>query len=82
MVTVAAAPQAMVTATSKSADNAWSPNPPSPFDAAPGQRRQPRNSVKAELWRTQSKCAVCAITFTSALPSDVKWLSMDRLTFG
>jgi hypothetical protein len=58
------------------------PNPPSPFDAAPGQWRQPRDSVKAELWRTQVKLAVSAITFTSTLPCDVKWLSMDRLTFG
>lgn len=62
MVTVAAAPQAMVTATRRSSRYCIVPKPAVPLRRCAGQKRLTAVNVKAELWRPQFKCAVSAIT--------------------
>ena len=66
MVTVAAAPQAMVTATRRISRYCMVPKPAVPLRRCAGQKRLTGDDVKAKLWRTQFKCAVSAVTLMLA----------------
>jgi|HubBroStandDraft_4_1064222.scaffolds.fasta_scaffold277454_2 hypothetical protein len=66
MVTVAAAPQAIVTATRRSSRYCIVPKPAVPLRRCAGQKRLTGDVVKAEIWRPQFKCAVSAVTLMLA----------------
>jgi hypothetical protein len=66
MVTVAAAPQAMVTATRRISRYCMVPKPAVPLRRCAGQKRLTADDVKAEVWRPQFKRAVSAVTLPSA----------------
>jgi hypothetical protein len=68
MVTVAAAPQAMVTATRRISRYCMVPKPAVPLRRCAGQKRLTGDDVKAALWRPQFKCAVSAVTVVCADP--------------
>ena len=62
MVTVAATPQATVTATRSISRYCMVPKPAVPLRRCGGQKRLTAGNVKAKLWRPQFKCAVSAVT--------------------
>ena len=62
MVTVAAAPQAMVTATRRISRYCIVPKPAVPLRRCAGQKRQTADDVKTRSWRPRFKCAVIAVT--------------------
>jgi len=66
MVTVAATPQAMVTATRSISRYCKVPKPVVPLRRCAGQKRLTGDDVKAPLWRSRFKYAVIAVTFMSA----------------
>jgi hypothetical protein len=66
MVTVAATPQAMVTATRSISRYCKVPKPAVPLRRCAGQKRLTGDDVNTHLWRPQFNCAVIALTLHAA----------------